>query len=175
MWHTNIFWWHVCSPLETHSILRNGRRFMISKFVMYYSSAYVTKRYQRFVLKIIPKKLEFSSNKQHWLGSVWMLPNNSSQVKVICCYNLLDDPRFCTLRRQWRNRFFRKINSAYKSKACPNNYLDWCRSLRKQVLNLQKKLTMKTLLLVRTFFIIKFVIKNYKNLFWVKITKTVVQ
>ena len=44
-------------------------------------------------------------------------------------------PRFCTLRRQWRNRFFRKINSAYKSKACPNNYLDWCRSLRKQVLN----------------------------------------
>jgi len=84
-------------------------------------------------------------------------------------------PRFCTLRRQWRNRFFRKIKSAYKSKACPNNYLDWCRSLRKQVLNLQKKLTMKTLLLVRTFFIIKFVIKNYKNLFWVKITKTVVQ
>jgi hypothetical protein len=138
VWHTNIFWWHVCSPLETHSILRNGR-FMISKFVMYYSSAYVTKRYQRFVLKIIPKKLEFSSNKQHWLGSVWMpdsIPNNSIQVKVICCYNLLDDFLDFVL---WEDNdatdFFRKIDSAYKSKDCPKNYLDWCRSLRKQVLN----------------------------------------
>ncbi len=112
---------------------------MISKFVMYFSSAYVTKRYQRFVLKIIPKKLEFSCNKQHWLGSMWMLPNNSSQVKVICCYNLLDDFLGFVL---WEDNdaadFFLKINLAYKSKACPKNYLDWCRSLRKQVLNLQK-------------------------------------